>query len=105
MRTSPSAARAVGAFGVLRQSASRRATTRRILAAVDRWRSDAVRARFGGRDGAAASAGEQLAVIERLRVVLSAVGVRFWLRGGWAVDVLLGAVTWPHADVDAVAWL
>jgi hypothetical protein len=47
---------------------------------------------------------EQLATIERLRVVLAAAGVRFWLRGGWAVDFLAGAVTRPHADVDAVAW-
>jgi hypothetical protein len=46
----------------------------------------------------------QLATIERLGEVLSSAGVRFWLRGGWAVDFLVGAITRPHADVDAVTW-
>jgi hypothetical protein len=40
----------------------------------------------------------------QLRAALSAAGVRFWLRGGWAIDFLIGAVTRAHADVDAVAW-
>ena len=47
---------------------------------------------------------EQLATIERLRVVLSAAGIRFWLRGGWAVDFPVGSVTRAHEDIDAVAW-
>jgi hypothetical protein len=44
----------------------------------------------------------QLAVFVELNAVLASAGVRFWLRGGWAVDFLLGAVTRSHADVDAV---
>ena len=28
----------------------------------------------------------------------------FWLRGGWALDFLLGRITRDHADVDLVAW-
>jgi hypothetical protein len=35
-------------------------------------------------------AGTQLVVIDELRAALSAVGTRFWLRGGWAVDSWLG---------------
>ena len=31
-------------------------------------------------------------------------GVAFWLRGGWALDFLLGTVRPDHADVDLVAW-
>jgi Aminoglycoside-2''-adenylyltransferase len=33
------------------------------------------------------------------------VRVPFWLRGGWALDFLLGEVRPDHADVDLVAWL
>jgi hypothetical protein len=50
------------------------------------------------------NSGAQLAVVAELGVALSAAGVRFWLRGGWAVDFLLGALTRPHEDVDVVAW-
>jgi hypothetical protein len=46
-----------------------------------------------------------LRVIGELSDILSPARVRFWLRGGWAVDFLVGAVTRPHHDVDAVAWL
>jgi len=49
-------------------------------------------------------AGEQLPTIERWRVALSAADVRFWLRGGWAIDFLIGRVTRTHEDVDAVTW-
>jgi hypothetical protein len=51
------------------------------------------------------AADAQLAVIGALTRVLAAARVRFWLRGGWAVDFLVGAVTRAHADVDAVTWL
>jgi Zn ribbon nucleic-acid-binding protein len=30
--------------------------------------------------------------------------VEFWLRGGWALDFLLGEVRPEHADIDLVAW-
>jgi Aminoglycoside-2''-adenylyltransferase len=46
----------------------------------------------------------QLRVIGDLERILSSARVRFWLRGGWAIDFLVGAVTRPHYDVDAVAW-
>lgn len=31
--------------------------------------------------------------------------MRFWLRGGWALDFYLGRLTRRHADVDLVTWL
>lgn len=31
--------------------------------------------------------------------------IRFWLRGGWALDFHLGRVRPEHADVDVVTWL
>jgi hypothetical protein len=46
----------------------------------------------------------QLTVLRELNTVLSALHIRFWLRGGWAVDFLLGRVTRPHADLDLVMW-
>jgi hypothetical protein len=30
--------------------------------------------------------------------------IRFWLRGGWAVDFHLGYITRVHDDIDAVTW-
>jgi hypothetical protein len=36
---------------------------------------------------------------------LDGADVAFWLRGGWALDFLLGEVRPDHADIDLVAWL
>ena len=30
--------------------------------------------------------------------------MRYWLRGGWALDFILGEVTRPHGDIDLVTW-
>lgn len=30
---------------------------------------------------------------------------KFWLRGGWAIDFLLGKVTRPHDDIDLITWI
>lgn len=51
------------------------------------------------------SAGVQLALIEEIAFVLGRARIRFWLRGGWALDFHLGRVTREHADVDLVTWL
>jgi hypothetical protein len=32
------------------------------------------------------------------------VGIPFWLRGGWALDFLMGELRTGHADIDVVAW-
>jgi hypothetical protein len=46
----------------------------------------------------------QLAVLGDIGALLAALRVRCWLRGGWAVDFLLGRITRPHADLDLVLW-
>jgi hypothetical protein len=47
----------------------------------------------------------QLELLRELEDVLGRARMRFWLRGGWALDFLLGRVTRTHADIDAVTWL
>lgn len=45
---------------------------------------------------------EQVIILCR---VFEAAQLRFWIDGGWGVDVLLGAATRPHTDLDlAVAF-
>ncbi|MEH1168578.1 aminoglycoside adenylyltransferase [Micromonospora sp. CPCC 205539] len=46
----------------------------------------------------------QLASIAEVLEVAGAAGVPVWLRGGWAMDFQLGAVTRPHLDVDWYCW-
>lgn len=46
----------------------------------------------------------QLEVLREIDEILSRERVRYWLRGGWAIDFLLGRVTRPHADLDLVVW-
>jgi hypothetical protein len=47
----------------------------------------------------------QLAVLATLAERFASARMRFWLRGGWAVDFLLGEVTRRHGDIDLVTWL
>ena len=37
---------------------------------------------------------------EQVRPRLAAVGVPWWIAGGWALDLHLGRQTRPHADLD-----
>ncbi|MBM7490650.1 hypothetical protein JOD64_001872 [Micromonospora luteifusca] len=46
----------------------------------------------------------QLASIAEVLTVAGADGIPVWLRGGWAMDFHLGAVTRPHVDVDWYCW-
>jgi hypothetical protein len=46
----------------------------------------------------------QFSLIRELAGLLSEAHVRFWLRGGWALDFHAGRVTRPHKDVDLVTW-
>lgn len=46
----------------------------------------------------------QLGVLKQLDALLSSWHIRFWLRGGWALDFLLGRITRPHDDLDLVIW-
>lgn len=46
----------------------------------------------------------QLGLLAELSKVLGEARIRFWLRGGWALDFHLGRVTRTHADIDLVTW-
>ncbi len=45
----------------------------------------------------------QLALIRELARLLGDARVRFWLRGGWALDFHAGQITRDHGDIDLVA--
>jgi hypothetical protein len=47
----------------------------------------------------------QLRLIDELGRLLGGSNIRFWLRGGWALDFHLGCLTRQHADIDLVTWL
>lgn len=47
---------------------------------------------------------DQFRIIAELARELGRERMRFWLRGGWALDFLLGEVTRPHADIDLLSW-
>jgi hypothetical protein len=49
-------------------------------------------------------AGRQLALIEEFASLAEGAGVDCWLRGGWALDFLLGRITRPHEDIDLFVW-
>lgn len=47
----------------------------------------------------------QLQVISEICTISKTNGIEFWLRGGWAIDFLLGKITRPHDDIDLVTWI
>jgi hypothetical protein len=47
----------------------------------------------------------QLTILRTLAERFATARMRFWLRGGWAVDFLLGEATRRHGDIDLVTWL
>ncbi|GMA64292.1 hypothetical protein NZD89_02870 [Alicyclobacillus fastidiosus] len=47
----------------------------------------------------------QLEALREISLVFSSLQYDFWLRGGWAIDFLLGRVTRLHDDVDLVTWV
>lgn len=44
--------------------------------------------------------GEQLQAISEMLGLANGLGVKVWLRGGWAMDFYLGRVTREHVDID-----
>jgi hypothetical protein len=46
----------------------------------------------------------QLSMLHALDETFSASRVRWWLRGGWAIDFMLGRITRLHSDIDIVVW-
>lgn len=47
----------------------------------------------------------QIKIIDELSTISENIGAQFWLRGGWAIDFMLGKVTRPHSDIDIVTWI
>jgi hypothetical protein len=47
----------------------------------------------------------QLNIIKEMNEIFKKFNGHFWLRGGWAIDFLLGEVTRPHKDLDLVTWV
>jgi len=46
----------------------------------------------------------QLELIHEFASLAGESGVEWWLRGGWALDFLLGRVTRAHEDIDLFIW-
>jgi len=46
----------------------------------------------------------QLELIKEFAVLAAGAGLECWLRGGWALDFLLGRITRPHQDIDLFIW-
>ncbi len=46
----------------------------------------------------------QFEILTQIDALLRPVGINFWLRGGWAIDFLLGYLTRSHSDIDIVVW-
>lgn len=88
-------------FGAMAAAATARsvALRRRVLAPARRGRP-APRRPIADR-----ATRVQLGLIRDLARAFARRHMRFWLRGGWALDFFLGRATGRHADVDLVTWL
>lgn len=47
----------------------------------------------------------QSQVLRELKVISESLNINLWLRGGWAIDFLLGQITRIHEDIDLVTWV
>ncbi|MGE7621578.1 nucleotidyltransferase domain-containing protein [Viridibacillus sp. NPDC096237] len=47
----------------------------------------------------------QLKIIYEINGISLSLNNVLWLRGGWAIDFLLGRITRTHSDVDFVSWI
>lgn len=47
----------------------------------------------------------QLKVLAEISKISRKIGIEYWLRGGWAIDFLLGKITRSHDDIDLVTWV
>jgi hypothetical protein len=50
------------------------------------------------------SQADQLDALGRLDRLFDDASIEYWLFGGWAVDLHVGAVTRPHGDLDVAIW-
>ena len=46
----------------------------------------------------------QLRLISEIADLFHQARIRFWLRGSWALDFLIGRITRTHSDIDLVTW-
>lgn len=46
-----------------------------------------------------------LKVLSEISTIFEGINAEFWMRGGWAIDFLLGEITRPHSDIDIVTWI
>ncbi|MDP9238328.1 MAG: hypothetical protein M3P30_13215 [Chloroflexota bacterium] len=46
----------------------------------------------------------QLDLLREVGDLFRGARIRYWLRGGWALDFILGEVTRVHSDIDLVTW-
>ena len=47
----------------------------------------------------------QLLILKEIQDIVSALDLKIWVRGGWAIDFHLGRITREHSDLDLVAWI
>jgi len=47
----------------------------------------------------------QLKILNEISELFESLNVEFWLRGGWAIDFILGHLTRPHSDIDLNTWI
>lgn len=50
------------------------------------------------------TATSQFELLREIDTLLTEANIPYWLRGGWAIDFMLGKITRPHSDIDLVAW-
>ncbi|MFD9628980.1 nucleotidyltransferase domain-containing protein [Peribacillus muralis] len=44
----------------------------------------------------------QLIILREIKEICLSLNFNLWLRGGWAIDFLLGRITRSHSDIDLV---
>ncbi|MFK9091446.1 nucleotidyltransferase domain-containing protein [Bacillus salipaludis] len=47
----------------------------------------------------------QLNILREINEICLSQNFLLWLRGGWAIDFLLGKITRLHSDIDLVTWI
>ncbi|GAA0338039.1 hypothetical protein GCM10008967_30400 [Bacillus carboniphilus] len=47
----------------------------------------------------------QLQILNEVNRICESNDIHIWLRGGWAIDFLLGGITRSHEDLDLVTWV
>ncbi|WP_254664545.1 MULTISPECIES: hypothetical protein [Bacillaceae] len=48
---------------------------------------------------------KQLSILNEINTICLNLTIQLWLRGGWAIDFLLGKVTREHSDIDLVTYI